>query len=142
MDKSIEITLDLPNSGLSPNARKHWRVKSKLVKEYRIHACEQAMAAAYDQGIGEPFRHPVVLMKYWNSRNVRPDGDNIIASMKSAMDGFEDAGMFLNDNFCFYFPVWRLVDKSNPRVEVTIFPEIPKNVGEILNDMIFNESIT
>jgi len=142
VNEPLEITLDLPNSGLSPNARKHWRAKSKLVKEYREHACEQAMSAAYDQKVERPFETPVVLIKYWNRRKVRPDGDNIIASMKSAFDGFEDAGLFTNDRFCFYFPVWRLVDRKNPRVDVTIYSSIPNNVGEILNDMIFSDSIT
>lgn len=128
----IHISLDLPSSGLSPNARTHWRKLAELKKNYKEHACDQAMAAAFDQDIKCSFELPVVFVHYVNARNVMPDGDNILASLKSAFDGFTDAGIWEDDRIVFYFPVARSCDKDEPRVEITIHEDLPPNYDELL----------
>ncbi len=134
MTQRIKITLELPPYKLSPNARTHWRERSKLVQNYRDEARQEAMAAAHEQGIDSPFALPVVHIAYFNKRDVKPDGDNILASLKSAFDGFSDAGIWSDDRLCFYFPIQREQDKDSPRVEVTIYEDLPPDYDEILRD--------
>lgn len=131
----LKVILDLPPTELSPNKRVHWARKAKEVKKYRQHACDAAQEAAFAQDCKEPFRTPVVQITYWNRRNVKPDGDNILASLKSAWDGLTDSGVWNDDRFCFFFPVRRCCDKKNPRVEITITEKLPDNCNEILDDL-------
>lgn len=131
----LKVILDLPPVELSPNKRVHWAKKAKKIKEYRQHAMEMAMASAFDTDMKEPFVTPVVQISYFNARNVKPDADNILAAMKSAFDGFTDAGIWKDDRFCFYFPVRRECDRTAPRVEITITEKLPKNYNEILENI-------
>lgn len=128
----FKIILDLPPVELSPNSRCYWAKKAKRVREYREHAKEAAMYAAHRHDLKEPFVVPVVQIAYYNARKTKPDADNILASMKSAFDGFTDAGVWKDDRFCFYFPVRRECDRKNPRVEVVITEKLPKGYNKIL----------
>ena len=131
----LKIYLELPPSELSPNKRSHWAKKARRVKEYRKHAKEAALASCYDQGVEEKFVTPVVQISYYNARNIKPDADNILASLKSAFDGFTDAEIWDDDRFCFYFPVRRYCDRERPRVEITITEKLPKNYKKILENI-------
>lgn len=53
----------------------------------------------------------------------RRDGDNLLASMKSAFDGLVDAGVFTDDSGLIHLPVQKSIDKESPRVEITIWNE-------------------
>lgn len=93
------------------------------------------MAAAFEQDIKEPFKCPVVQISYFNRRQVKPDADNILSTLKACWDGMTDAGIWDDDRFCFFFPVRRCCDKDNPRVEITITEELPENYSEILEQI-------
>ena len=48
------------------------------------------------------------------------DRDNILASLKAVLDGFSDAGLWIDDRECMFMPVARDKDAKNPRVEITV----------------------
>ena len=131
----LRIVLDLPPTDLSPNTRVHWARKAKVVRQYRRHAKDAAMSAAFEQDLRCPFETPVVQIAYFNRRKIKPDADNILATLKSAWDGLTDSGVWADDRFCFFFPVRRCCDKANPRVEITITERLPDNCNEILDQI-------
>jgi crossover junction endodeoxyribonuclease RusA len=87
----IAIDLPWPNSALSPNARIHWRPKAAIAKTSRQHAIWLARAAgirANDPDIPERLTVTAIFMPPDNRRR---DLDNMLASMKPALDGISYA---------------------------------------------------
>jgi len=113
--------------------RTHYQTKAKLVREYRAHAKEEAMAAAFNSLLSEPMKQPVTLITYWNRRRVAPDADNILASLKSAFDGFTDAGIWSDDRVTVHLPICRKADKLDPRVEVQLFDGLPPKIEDLIS---------
>ena len=112
----MKITLPLPSSKLSPNARTHWRSKSGLTKAARERArlavlslCPGFIAAGYSMAF------------FWPDRR-RRDDDNAEASCKAYRDGIADA-LGMDDH---KLPKALLstfeVDRQNPRLEITLHP--------------------
>lgn len=111
------VTLPLPPKELSPNARCHWAVKSRKVRKYR----EDSFVAAVAKGINQSkLKEAEVQCVFYFRHNRRRDGDNLLASMKSAFDGLVDAGVFTDDSGLTHLPVVQGKDKSKPRVEIHI----------------------
>ncbi len=83
------ISLSFPPAILNPNARPHWRSLSRAKRSYRM----ECFIEAKRQGIKkiEP-RCPIAisLTFYPPDRRAR-DQDNMLASMKSGLDGIADA---------------------------------------------------
>ena len=113
--------------------------KAKLVREYREHAAEEAMACAYQHKLKEPIKQPVTQIAYFNKRRVRPDADNILASLKPVFDGFTDAGIWTDDRLTVHLPVRRLADKDHPRVEIIITDGMPDDVGDVVTSIMKEE---
>jgi crossover junction endodeoxyribonuclease RusA len=109
------VTLPLPAKNLSPNSRCHWRAKAAAVKAYR----SAALIAAYAKGKPR-FESANVQCKFYFRDSRRRDGDNLLASMKSAFDGLVDAGIFSDDAGLTHLPVEKNKDTKNPRVEIHI----------------------
>lgn len=89
MGKSIaSFVLPWPPSNLSPNARLHWGARQRLVRQYR----QVCWSTALQQGAKpiEADRVAVHLVFVPPNRRAR-DWDNLIASMKSGLDGLADA---------------------------------------------------
>lgn len=119
---SITIVIDLPPRMLSPNARCHWAVKAKYVRQYRLHAHAASLVA-----LGEAKR------PYWEKAKLNakaffktrgfPDPSNFMASLKAAEDGIADAGIIINDKAL--WPERPEFDKDwkHPRIEITITRE-------------------
>jgi crossover junction endodeoxyribonuclease RusA len=89
----IEIKLPWPPSALSPNARSHWAQMAVNRKKYRHDCqivtraqlgvtCNAALPVSGDLALTIEF-HPPNLRKY--------DRDNLLARMKSGLDGMCDA---------------------------------------------------
>jgi len=84
----IVINLPWPPEALSPNSRKHWRRKAEAAAKYRGDCCYASQAAGarcLDWGgakIGLTFQPPVKRDR---------DADNLIAQIKSGLDGIADA---------------------------------------------------
>lgn len=117
------VTLPLPAKALSPNfrSRTHW-AKTKAVKKYR----EDAHAAAIHAGVRNKRLETAQVQCVFflkGGRGRKPDPDNLLASMKSAIDGLVDAKVFLGDQKLKHLPVVISEDAKNPRVEIHITTE-------------------
>ena len=78
------------------------------------------MAACHENDIKEPCKSAVVSIRFFHKTKVFQDGDNILASLKAAWDGFTDAGLWEDDRDVAFMPIARFKDSKNPRVEVTV----------------------
>ena len=79
-----------PPRELSPNARVHWRVRSKHTKQYRETAYLATVAATRVPFTGDgPI--DLALTYAWEKGRKRMDDDNAWAIFKSGRDGVADA---------------------------------------------------
>ncbi len=119
----LEVVLPLPPKELKPNARPHHMAKANRVREYRSEARDAAMAAAYDVDLMRQLPAASVrIMAYWPTVRTM-DPDNLIATMKSAIDGITDAGIWLDDRDLTYLPPRQAKDADNPRIVIVITTE-------------------
>lgn len=121
------VTLPLPPKQLSPNfrSRSHWS-KTNAIKKYR----EDAHAAAIHAKVRNKRLETASVQCIFylkGGRGRKPDPDNLLASMKSAIDGLVDAKVFLGDQKLVHLPVIISEDAKNPRVEIHITCEDPIN---------------
>ena len=123
MDK-ITIVTKIPSAALSPNSRSHWRVKhkaSKSVKKVTVVGLHVAMALdGKPEGI--PWHEVELQATYYHKCKRRRDPDNLIALLKYPIDGLVIGGLLVDDDQITLKPVQRLIDKDNPRLEMTISP--------------------
>ena len=114
-----EITLPWPPSDLSPNARLHWAKQSKAKKNYR-HACWAETLMANPPKIADAGKLRLELIFYRPTKRVF-DRDNLLARMKSGLDGVSDA---LKINDCRFEPILvSVADDVGGFVKVRIFNE-------------------
>lgn len=117
----VTITLPLPHRVLSPNGRAHWRQKASEIRAYRRRSQVAAWTATFGYRDQFPW-HAAEIEIAWFAKTARKvDQDNVIASMKSAIDGLVDGGILSDDRDVTYRPVRREKDASNPRVEITVW---------------------
>lgn len=117
----VKIILSIPPASLSPNARVHFRTRARAVKKYKTEAAEACMAACWDEDVREPVSQATVAIRWFAATERHLDRDNALASLKTAWDAFEQAGLWRNDRDVFYLPVQRDVDPIRPRVEITVY---------------------
>ena len=129
---SLTITLPLPPKELSPNhhigSRGGRLGKAAKIKAYRQRARHEAGIAAHVAGLtGGGWTHATIQIVWHHPTRRYPDRDNIIAWLKSAIDGIRDSGLLADDDNVDYPSPVRGVDKLAPRVELTITQlETPK----------------
>jgi crossover junction endodeoxyribonuclease RusA len=82
------VSLPWPSPLLSPNARAHWRVRAKAAAGYRADSFYATRAAL---GRSRPIAPVVMTVEFRPPDNRRRDRDNMIASIKAALDGMADA---------------------------------------------------
>lgn len=96
--ETVRVILPWPHRNLSPNARVHWAVKARSVKNAR-HAARVLTLQALK--LRRPDWSAGVLL-HWNfhpkTANL-PDGDNAEAACKSYRDGIADALGIDDSNF-------------------------------------------
>ena len=90
------FTLPWPPRTLSPNTRKHWRAHAAAKKGYRT-AC--AWHATCQGAKKLPPGKLTVSLRFVPPDRRRRDLDNLIASMKSGLDGLADALGVDDNNF-------------------------------------------
>ncbi len=91
----LSITLPHPGPALRPNSRVHYHAKARAVAAYRALA---AMEARMVCGGNPPRWERATVEIVWSATGLRhPDPDNIVASLKAAFDGMQDAGIVRND---------------------------------------------
>lgn len=82
-----QVLLPWPPKVLSPNARAHWRARSKAAKSYRL----QCFLFAKEAGLVVPAGRLLVGIEFLPPNRARRDDDNLIAAFKSGRDGLADA---------------------------------------------------
>lgn len=93
------IELPWPAKELSPNARTHFHAKAKLAKIYR----EQAYWTAVANPLPMPSEGGIALRIEFHPPDKRKrDLDNMLASVKSAIDGIADAHKVNDERFGFW----------------------------------------
>lgn len=128
MTMRLEIELPWPSSELSPNARHgHWGAPARAKKRYR-HACCIATLEA-TRGIEAP-KLPMRLRLVFHpppDKSER-DRDNLVARMKSGLDGVAD-GLRIDDSL-FVEGSYRVgepaTSKLLARVSLTITLDVPE----------------
>ena len=92
----IEIVLGWPPSDLSPNARLHWAKLARAKKQYRnacISVSKEQLKKVKTDSIPEKL---VLEMTFIPPDRRSYDRDNLVARMKSGIDGLADA-LKIND---------------------------------------------
>lgn len=96
----VSISLPWPDTILSPNTTAHWAVKAKAKKEYkRIAAMRTYQANQY--GFNQIEGQVDVQFHFYPPRTGKYDEDNLIARMKSGIDGIAQAIKTDDSNFHF-----------------------------------------
>lgn len=85
------ILLPWPHKALSPNARAHWRSKHSASRDARYKA---SVIGSGRKRLQKPVCAVVPLV----ATNRRRDLDNVLAGLKSALDGLTDAGWWEDDS--------------------------------------------
>jgi crossover junction endodeoxyribonuclease RusA len=89
-----EIRLMWPNATLSPNKRSHWAVKANAVKKYRHDSLFEAKYQAPNWV--RPSGKLTLELEFYPPQRRAYDRDNLLARMKSGIDGVAD-GLGIND---------------------------------------------
>lgn len=119
----MRIVLPWPNKGLNPNARQHWGALSVAKKKAREDAAYATLeAAGSDLGAfrGELEGEALIPLqvRFYPPDKRHRDTDNMVASMKAAVDGIADA-LKVNDRR--FRPHYFFEEPEKPgRVEVVI----------------------
>lgn len=88
----LRVILPWPPRALSPNSRTpHWSVLAKAKRVYRQACYVEAMAAGLRKGTFAPADRLHVRLTFVPPDRRRRDLDNLIAAMKSGLDGVADA---------------------------------------------------
>jgi len=95
--EALSIWIGLPPRVLHPNARTHWAAKARAVKRYRLDCRLSAMASLPPDRTGFPWPVARVKADFYFSTVRQRDEDNLLASLKAAFDGLQDAGIVAND---------------------------------------------
>ena len=111
----MTITLPLPSSKLSPNARIHWAQRSKLTKQHRT--LSHTICAMNNLGWTNPVRFKSYRLHFYWPDKRRRDQDGAASRCKAYLDGISDA--IRQDDSEWQFDGVRFdIDKSNPRVDI------------------------
>lgn len=86
------LTLDLPwpAPALSPNARQHWATAARAKKAYRAR-CRAIATQAGVGGLPAGLTRVAAFLTFLPPDRRGRDWDNMLASMKSGLDGLADA---------------------------------------------------
>lgn len=113
------IILSWPPAALSPNAHVFWATKARAVKSYRK-AAGWATVESKDRVDGDGLID--IHITFYPPDLRKRDGDNMLASFKSGLDGIAD-GLGVNDNrFRIRYEIGAVIKGGEVRVIVTITP--------------------
>jgi crossover junction endodeoxyribonuclease RusA len=90
----IEVKLIWPNAKLSPNARQHWAIKAYAVKKYRRECFIETKFQV--PNVIKPEGRLTLEVEFYPPQRRAYDRDNLLARMKSGIDGMADA-LGIND---------------------------------------------
>ena len=121
---TFEIDLPWPPKVLSPNARAHWATIAKAKKAYRTRCASLTRMMGVGHFLTDKNRIAVHLT-FFPPDSKRRDWDNMLASIKSGLDGVAD-GMGIDD---FHWHLSFDVDYQDPK---------PKHEGRVACTIIGN----
>ena len=99
---SITIHLRLPSKDTHPNKQVHWARKKDAVKIDRQYA---GFMTGLAMGSGKFGWKSATVHAEWTFKTAaRRDRDNLLSWCKHFFDGFQDAGLILNDNGLTHLP--------------------------------------
>ena len=108
------VYLPWPPKELSPNATIHWAKKSKFKKSYR----QTCWALALEAKLEAPSDSKIKLeITFYPPDKRHRDADNMVASIKSGLDGLADA-LRVNDR-CF-LPTFIFTEEIKGMVKIEI----------------------
>lgn len=119
----IVVTVPIPPRELSPNARPHYLTKARVKARYR-RDCYLAALSDLSGYIMPRWERATVDVRWYGKTKtcLSMDRDNAIASLKAAIDGLTDVGVWVDDHGVTWGKVTIGVDPKNPRVELEIEP--------------------
>lgn len=127
MSELVGLCLPWPDKKLSPNARQHWAQRSAAVKRARSQAYLLTRGSmsqpgeAWDKMLAAtPSDRINVRLTFEPPARYRYDIDNLVARMKSSLDGIADAIGVDDYNFRLERPVMSDPHKPHGRVMVTL----------------------
>ena len=117
----LVVTLPWPSSALSPNTRQHWAMLAKAKRSYR-QAC---WAAAISQGVRRVQAEGLAVdLRFVPPDRRKYDIDNLLARMKSGLDGLAD--ILGVDDSRWSISIERAAEPvKGGEVQVTIRPDKP-----------------
>ena len=108
------VTLPWPPKELSPNQKSHWAKKAKFAKQYRL-ICWALAKEAKLEANKEGKVHLEITFFPPDKRH--RDADNMVASIKSGLDGLADA-LQVNDRM--FLPTFKFTDEVAGMVKIEI----------------------
>lgn len=127
MSELVGLCLPWPDKKLSPNARQHWAQRSAAVKRARSQAYLLTRGSMSQPGeawdkmrAATPSDQINVRLTFEPPARYRYDIDNLVARMKSSLDGIADAIGVDDYNFRLERPVMADPHKPHGRVMVTL----------------------
>ena len=127
---AFTVTLPWPNPKLSPNARGNWKVTQGPKRQAREQGRVIALQALSAQS--KPPRGPLQMeMWFCPPSNHRRDIDNLLASMKSALDGVFDA-IKRNDHEVIRTTICRGKKVEHGQVQIVISPVTTEESNHVL----------
>lgn len=114
--QQLKFTLPFPPHILSPNSRKHWRVKTEPKNSMKEAGVVLGLAGRH---LASPDATWCVSVAFYPP-NLRWDVDGMFSALKSGLDGLA-IGLGINDKKFKKFILEVIkADKVNPRVELTL----------------------
>jgi len=122
---------DLPPTQLSPNARVHWATRARVAKKYKtachFSICQQSNS---DERVG--WRKAKAIITFYRPRKGRPaDPDNLMASMKYAIDSLVSSGVVADDRGIVSEFGGVMDDNECPRVQIELTQEIDVEASKV-----------
>lgn len=124
--KSITVTVPIPGKYCDPNVRtqSYQARASHIAKARKIGqlVMNDAISELWEKRrfVSAPWSSVSAHIKWFHKTIRFRDVQNIIATLKATFDGFQDAGIVVDDNVISTFTVERLKDADDPRVEITL----------------------
>lgn len=117
----IVVTVPIPPYALNPNARPHYLTKARVKARYR-RDCYLAALSDLSGYIMPRWEKATVDVRWYGKTKtcLSMDRDNAIASLKAAIDGLTDVGVWVDDHGVTWGTVTIDVCKLDPRVELVI----------------------
>lgn len=118
----IILTYPLPHKLLSPNKSPSPYKKQRIIRRRRRDVMYETIMHVRNAGLADnlKWKHVRADIMWYHKTWQRPDRDNVIAHLKSTIDGIADAQLIQDDKYLRPMPPEFQEDKLDPRVVITL----------------------